>query len=163
MNTIRIINVFLASSITELKKERFDLSDLGNDIGNLFGQDDIVIRFVKCENMHFGNIGEDDQEAIDDKLRKCDLSLFLFKTTAGEWTTHEFEVARALQKEQLHRVFVYFINTPEEKKDDSLGAFQERLKKENIFWKEFDNVLEVKFSFAMGVLNHLGIIVGDGT
>ena len=163
MNATRIIKVFLASSITELKKERFDLSDLGNDIANLFSQDDIAIRFVKCENMHFGNIGEDDQKAIDEMLRRCEMSLFLFKTKAGEWTAHEFEVAKALQKQKLHRMFVYFINTPDEEKDKSLGEFQERLKKENIFWKEYDNVLEVKFSFAMGVLNHLGITVGDGT
>ena len=49
MQQTKIIKVFLGSSITELKEERGDISSLGDDISNLFSQDNIAIRFVKCE------------------------------------------------------------------------------------------------------------------
>ena len=164
MQQTKIVKVFLGSSITELKEERGDISSIGDDISNLFSQDNIAVRFVKCENLHTGNIGIDDQLAIDQKLRGCELSLFLFRAKAGKWTVHEFEVARALQKEKPHRIFVYFLRTPDEiEKDDGLTAFQQCLNKENIIWKECDSLSDVKFSFAMGVLAHLGIIVGDST
>ena len=128
MQQTKIVKVFLESSITELKEERGDISSIGDDISNLFSQDNIAVRFVKCENLHTGNIGIDDQLAIDQKLRGCELSLFLFRAKAGKWTVHEFEVARALQKEKPHRIFVYFLRTPDEiEKDDSLTAFQQCL------------------------------------
>lgn len=163
MNTTRIIKVFLASSITELKDERRNISSLGDDISNLFSLDDIAVRFVKCENLHIGNIGEEDQKAIDERLRNCELSLFLFKAKAGDWTIHEFNMARELQKKKSHKIFVYFLRMPDDEKADSLRAFQQRLDNEHIFWKECDNLSEVMLSFSMGVLTHIGITVGEGT
>jgi len=163
MNTTRIIKVFLASSITELKDERRNISSLGDDISNLFSLDDIAVRFVKCENLHIGNIGEEDQKAIDERLRNCELSLFLFKAKAGDWTIHEFNMARELQKKKSHKIFVYFLRMPDDEKADSLKAFKQRLNNEHIFWKECDNLSEVMLSFSMGVLTHIGITVDDGT
>ena len=160
MQQTKIVKVFLGSSITELKDERTVISALGDDISNLFSHDNIAVRFVKCENLHEGNAGVHAQKTIDQKLQDCDLSMFIFKTKAGEWTRHEYEVARALQQKKHHEIFVYFLSVPEDEKDNSLTAFRQQLDEDGVFWKECDNLSEVKHSFSMGILTHLGITVG---
>ena len=144
MPATRIVKVFLASSITELKHERRDISALGDDISNLVSNDNIVVRFIKCDNFHEGNLGEHDLKAIDEKIRGCDISMFVFKTKAGEWTRHEYDVARALQKEQNHRIFIYFFPIPDEKKEPSLKNFQRQLFNDGIFWEECERLSEVR-------------------
>jgi len=161
MSTTRIIKVFLGSSITELKDERQEISSLADDISNLFGMDDIAVRFIKCDNLHLGNTGKPDQQEIDRKLKDCELSLFLFRTKAGTWTLHEFDVARALQNESKHTIFVYFLHVPEEEKEANLITFQQRLDNEGVFWKGCKSLSDVKFSFAMGILTYLGISLGS--
>ena len=101
-----------------------------------------------------------DQELIDQKLRDCDISLFVFRSKAGEWTRHEYEVARALQQQKKHRIFVYFLRVPDEQKDPSLKAFQQQLEREGFFWTDCDSPSEVKYQFSLGILTHLGITVG---
>ena len=160
MSTPRLVKVFLASSITELKDERLSMSALGDDISNIFLRDEIVVRIVKCENFHAGNVGPHDQEYIDRQLRGCDLSLFVFKNTVGEWTRHEYAVARMLrQEQQKHELFVYFLSDPDGKKDASVADFQQQLRKDGVYWKEY-SASEVKYRFLVGILNHLGITVG---
>jgi len=163
MQQTKIVKVFLASSITELQDERRDISALGDDISNLFSHDNIAVRFIKCENIHEGNIGQHDQKVIDQKIQGCDLSMFVFKTKAGEWTCHEYEVARSVQQERRHEIFVYFLRVPEDEKHASLTAFQQQLDEEGVFWTECDNLSEVKHNFSMGILTHLGITIGDNT
>ncbi len=166
MSTPRLVKVFLASSITELKKERLDFSELGADISNLFGHDEIMVQIVKCDNLHAGNLGGNDQEYIDQKLRDCDISLFVFKSKVGEWTRHEYAVARALQKKQrqekkqVHRIFVRFLRVPDKEKGPSVTEFQQQLDSDGVFWNECDTPGEVKYEFAMCILTHLGITVG---
>ena len=161
MSNPQLVKVFLASSITELEKERQELSALGDDISNIFPHDEIVVRIVKCENFHAGHVGPHDQEYIDGKLRGCDISLFVFKTTVGEWTRHEYAVARRLhQEQQKHRLFVYFLGDPAGEKDPSVEDFQQQLIKDGVYWKYYNTASEIKYKFLVGILNHLGITVG---
>ena len=159
MPQTKILKVFLGSSLT-LKNERKAISELNDDKSNNFKHDDIAVRFVKCENIHEGNIGDDDQKHIDERLRGCDISLFLFKERVGPWTRHEYKVARALQKKRKHKIFVFFIHVPEKKKEDSLKDFQKQLITDKVFPKECDTIGEVKLQFAMAILTHLGVTVG---
>ena len=160
MSNPRFVKVFLGSSIAELRDERRELSEIGADITNIFSHDEIKVEIVKCENLHAGNLGRHGQEEIDQKLRDCDISLFVFRSKAGEWTRHEYEVARALQQQKKHRIFVYFLRVPDEQKDPSLKAFQQQLEREGFFWIDCDSPSEVKYQFSLGILTHLGITVG---
>ena len=161
MSNPRFVKVFLGSSIAELKDERRELSEIGADITNLFSHDEIVVQIVKCENFHAGHVGPHDQEYIDGKLRGCDISLFVFKTTVGEWTRHEYAVARRLhQEQQKHRLFVYFLGDPAGEKDPSVEDFQQQLIKDGVYWKYYNTASEIKYKFLVGILNHLGITVG---
>lgn len=77
----RPINIFLGSSIVELKDERKDLScDISGDIEHLLRKDNINVHFVKCENNHSGNDGSSDQDYYNQLLKDCEYSVFLFKT-----------------------------------------------------------------------------------
>ena len=160
MSNPRFVKVFLGSSITELRDERQVLSNIGADITNLFSHDEIVVQIVKCENFHAGNLGGNDQEYIDQKLQGCDISLFVFKSKAGEWTRHEYEVARALQQQKKHRIFVCFLNDPNKKKGSGLKSFKKQLECDGVFWKECNTPSEVQYEFCLGILTHLGITVG---
>ena len=116
MTESKAIKIFLASSITELENERIDISDsINQDLTNLFEKDNIIIQFLRCDSIHSGNIGMPDQDRIDNMLRKCDITLFLFKDKEGEKTLHEYEVARTLQKEKKHEIFVYYLHGSEQK------------------------------------------------
>ena len=164
MSNPRFVKVFLGSSIAELKDERRDIAALERDISNLFSHDEIVVRFIMCENFHPGHLNRHDQEHIDQKLQGCDISLFVFKTKAGEWTRHEYAVARALQQQERepeHRIFVYFLRVPDEKKEPSLEDFKRQLKNDGLFCNEYETLGDVRFEISMGILTHLGITVGS--
>ena len=99
---MQTIKIFLGSSITELHYERLHLGDyLMNSVRPIFQNDDVEIKVVKCEDIRSGNTGEKPQKRIDNLLRECDVSVFMFKTRAGNATIHEFDVARELQTSTL--------------------------------------------------------------
>lgn len=162
MSPSKTIKIFLASSITELDKERKNISDsISQDLTHLFEKDDIIIQFLRCDSIHSGNIGKPDQDRIDEMLRKCDVSLFLFKDREGEYTLHEYDVARNVQKEKKHEIYVYYLPCTDGKKSEGLTPFQERMKADGLFWKESNNLMEMKYDFAMGLLKHLGVQLGE--
>ena len=162
MSNASSFNVFLGSSITELKDERVRISDsISQDLTYLFKQDGIRIQVPKCESIHEGNDGTPDQDKIDEMLCECDGSLFLFKDKEGEITLHEYEIARAIQKAKNHKIYVYYLRDGEANKSERLTPFQERLKQDGVHWKVCDNLSDLKYQFAMGLLMDLGVHCGD--
>ncbi|MBP5540265.1 MAG: tetratricopeptide repeat protein [Bacteroidales bacterium] len=162
MPTTRIVKIFLASSITELEDERIRISDsISQDLTRLFEQDDIFIQFLRSDCIHEGNNSCPDQEKNDEMLRRCDVSLFLFKDKEGKYTIHEYEVARNLQKEKNHKIYVYYLRDGKEKMSNELTPFQEKLKKDNVYWKECDSLSDLKYMFALGLLKDLGVHCGE--
>ena len=151
------INIFLGSSIVELKDERKDLScDISGDIEHLLRKDNINVHFVKCENNHSGNDGSRDQDYYNQLLKDCEYSVFLFKTRLGARTAEEFAIARELQKTKRHIIFIYFLQTSEDSKEQRLKDFQDRL---DIDWEECPTISEVRYNLAIGLLDRLGIRV----
>lgn len=161
MQQTQTLKIFLGSSITELKDERVSISDsISQDLTHLFQQDNIIIHFFKCDGIHDGNSGPSDQEETDKMLRKCDVSLFVFKDKEGAYTLHEYEVARALQKERTHKIFVYYSHKEEGKQPEKLTPFQERLKADGVFWREYTDVIDLKYQFTLGLLRYLNVRCG---
>ena len=151
----RPINIFLGSSIVELKDERKDLSrEISEDFEHLLRKDNINVHFVKCENNHSGNDGSRDQDYYNQLLKDCEYSVFLFKTRLGTRTAEEFSIARELQKTKKHVIFVYFLHTPEETKEPRLKDFRDGL---DIEWEECETISDVRNSLTLGLLDRLGI------
>lgn len=156
MINLRIIKIFLASSITELKAERDKLCEYlaGADIQNMFLQDKVIIQLVRSEDITFGTEGDRPQEILNQRLRECDISLFLFKSKAGERTREELEVAKTLQKNKKHTICVYCKNVQGEERSEELKSILNRLDKEGPDWNVFENVGDVKASFLKGLLKY---------
>lgn len=162
MTTTRSLKVFLGSSLSEFEKERVIISDsISQDLTRLFEQDDIIIQFLKSESIHEGNDGTPDQDKIEEMLRRCDVSLFLFKDKEGEYTLHEYETARVLQKEKKHKIFVYYLREGEANRSEELTPFQKRMKAEGVHWKVCNDLMDLKYQFAMGLLVDLGVRCGE--
>lgn len=160
MNQSRTIKVFLGSSVVELKNERQDLNSLSNEIKNLLRRDNIDATFFKSEALGITaeNFKEHDQARIDKELLTCDLSLFLFKTRAGEGTCHEYDVACDLQKKRKnHKITICCLNVHENEKEDSLKAFQKKIVDEGGYWENCRDLSEVRRVISFSVLHHLGI------
>ena len=150
---MQTIKIFLGSSITELRDERVTLGDyLMNSVRPIFKQDGIEVEVCKCEDIRSGNTGEKPQDRIDNLLRECDVSVFMFKTRAGNATIHEFDVARELQKSRRHEIYVFCFDEPEEKKEESLKDFQKRLEKEEFYWYTCKDVTDLESQFILGLL-----------
>ena len=126
-----------------------------NTIRPIFKNAQIDIELIKCEDIHIGNTGLNSQDVIDNHIRECNISLFLFKSQANENTIHEFDVARELQKTQPpHVIFVYMFTLPK-KKSNELINFQDRLKKEKFYWKTCKGVDSLTSQFLPGLVQHL--------
>ena len=153
----RPINIFLGSSIVELKDERKDLSrEISEDLEHLLRKDNINVHFVKCENNHSGNDGSRDQDYYNQLLMDCEYSVFLFKTRLGARTAEEFSIARELQKTKKHVIFVYFLHTPEDTKEPKLKDFRDGL---DIDWEECETISDVRKNLTLGLLDRIGIRV----
>ena len=152
-HAMQTIKIFLGSSITELHDERVTLGDyLMNSVRPIFKQDGIEVEVLKCEDIRSGNTGENPQDRIDNLLRECDVSVFMFKTRAGNATIHEFDVARELQKSRRHEIYVFCFDEPEEKKEERLKDFQKRLEKEDFYWYTCKDVTDLESQFVLGLL-----------
>ena len=152
----RVIRIFLASSITELKEERDKLCEYlaGADIQNMFLHDKVFIQLVRSEDIIFGAEGDNPQKVLDQRLQECDISLFLFKFKAGRRTREEFEVAKALQKIKKHTICVFCKNVKAEERSKELKKLLKRIDKEGPDWDTFENVGDVKASFLRGLLKY---------
>ncbi|MBP5540264.1 MAG: tetratricopeptide repeat protein [Bacteroidales bacterium] len=133
---------------------------MSNEIKNLLRRDNIDATFFKSEALGITaeNFKEHDQIKIDRELLTCDLSLFLFKTRAGEGTRHEYDVACDLKKrEKNHTITICCLNVPEDEKEDDFRVFQQRLVDEGVVMEVCGDMSEVRRVISFSVLHHLGI------
>lgn len=156
MRNPKIIKIFLASSITELKDERIILADyINNRIAPILKNEEIFVRLFKCEDDPSGNFGESSQKVIDKELKNSNVSVFLFKNKAGAKTIEEFNLAQKLQKNQKHWIYVYCFNVPENERSQELIDFQQRLKEDEFYWHTCDNIDSLESHFVPGLLKYL--------
>lgn len=116
--------------------------------------DKVDIELCKWENMSKSNSGIPSQQKIDEILKECDISVFLFKRKAGIKTIHEFDIARETQKTKPHEIFVYICDVPEEEKSKELKKFQKRLEQEEVYWIPCKNIDSLKSDFVFSLLHY---------
>ena len=155
IQAMQTIKIFLGSSITELYYERLHFSDyLMTYVRPLFQNDGIELELIKSENLDFGVLGRSSQNEIDTLIKKCDISIFLFKTKAGDFQIHEFDIARELQKQKKHDIYVFCFEVPTEEKKQNLIEFQKRLKEEKFCWYACKDINDLEAHFIIGLLNY---------
>ena len=158
---MQTIKIFLGSSIDELREERLFLSDyLLNSVRPIFKRDGVDIEVVKCEDIRTGYRGKSSQEEINDLLRGCDISVFMFKTKAGPVTVREYNVAQELVGTKNHEIYVYCFGVTEEEKEKSLKAFKRKMRQIELYWKTCKDVADLESQFVIGLLDYERHLLG---
>ncbi len=145
---MKIIKVFLASSIVEFEDERAELGDFVRSLNDYYVERGIYFKLQLCENMSKA-ISSDKrkQEEYNQEIRESRFFYALFGREAGEYTIEEFDVALEQYKASgAPKIFVYFRKLPEgESPVASITAFKERLDKElGVGYSFFDTLDSVK-------------------
>ncbi len=127
----RIINIFLASSITEFANERMAIENFIRNTSDKFEESyDVKIQPLLCENFDDAYSKIRKQEEYNEKIRKSDFCFFIFFTKVGEYTREEFEVARKKFEETgKPKIYTYFKVIHDEEAEQSLYDFMEELDK----------------------------------
>lgn len=112
MKEMKIIKIFLASSIKEFKHERELLELFIRNVSDHFeSKYQIKIRLILCENIDPAYTAERKQEEYNQIIRECEMVFFIFFTKLGEFTFEEFFVAKKQFEEcGTPKIYTYFKN-----------------------------------------------------
>ena len=151
---MKIIKIFLASSIDDLADDRVKVGDFFTALNNIYLERDIFFKLIKCENYDSALAKEGKQTEYDEEIRNSDLVFFLFFKKAGKYTKHEFEVALEKFKEADKPKIVTYFKQVEDGEDiiDEVKAFMQMLDTElNHYYKEYKNIDMLKLSMLMQI------------
>ena len=102
------ISIFLASSIDEFKNERVDLGDFIRKVTDQTIEQDIYLRFTKCEDLSNAVAKSRKQEEYNKEICNSDFFYVLFGNKAGDYTIEELEVAvQAFKESKGNRPNIY--------------------------------------------------------
>ena len=132
VNTHKIIRIFLASSIDDTKEERDKLQNKILAVWNpIFNKFNIELKIFRCEQMTEEWLKRN-QKTIDDEIRNSDVFIVIFKNTVGNYTFHEFEVARDCYSKTNGKPRIYpYISNELIKNIDKIPALQEITRDDN--------------------------------
>lgn len=154
---MQIINIFLASSITELRTERNEIDVFLRKLSDWLEEEHgITLHPVRCENIDPKYTIERKQEEYNQYLRDCDLAFFVFWSRVGEYTREEFEVARK-QFEEAGRplCYVYVIEKDDKRCEASLPAFLEELEHiHHVPYERCHDMEELKKQMKKNILSY---------
>lgn len=148
---MKIINIFLGSSITDLHEERLEIVSYIQGLNNKLIDEGIFVRIYLCEETS-NSMAKNGSQSIHDEFiaDKADATFFMFFSKAGEYTLHELELARNtfLKNEDKPDVYVFFKTIGENKVDnDEIKATVDKIEKEySHYYKTFEKSDTVKLA-----------------
>ena len=92
---MKIIKIFLGSSIIDLHEERLEIESFVQGLNNKYIDQDIYINIYACEETS-GARAIGGSQSVHDKFitDEADATFFMFFHKAGEFTLHELDLAR---------------------------------------------------------------------
>lgn len=106
---LKKIKIFIASSINDLKIDRVEIGNFFRQLNEIYLDNGIHFSLIMCEDYDNSIANGGKQSVYDDEIRDSELCFFLFFTTVGEYTKHEFEVAlESYQKSEKPKIVTYF-------------------------------------------------------
>lgn len=151
---LKKIKIFIASSINDLKIDRVEIGNFFRQLNEIYLDNGIHFSLIMCEDYDNSIVNGGKQSVYDDEIRDSELCFFLFFTTVGEYTKHEFEVAfESYQKSEKPKIVTYF------KYVDSLDnitsevrSFMHMLDGElKHYYNTYDNVDALKLGMLMQI------------
>jgi hypothetical protein len=133
------INVFLASS-EELDYYRMAFGNLIRRLDNIYEKRGVRIRLFEWEDYDAAYNNQSKQEEYNEYARRSDMFIAMFATKANKFTLEEFDVAlEEYRNNQAPKIYVYCMDLPEDKVEDSLKSFKIRLKDDlQYYWCRFE-------------------------
>ena len=97
MSEKKTIHLFLASSITDLDKDREAIGNFINTLNNIYNDQNLFIHLHKCEDesQDHSIINGGTQKSLNEEIRESDLCIVLFWHKAGDVTEQELQVYAA--------------------------------------------------------------------
>lgn len=143
---MKIIKIFLASSVVEFKKERQELAAFVNSLNNIFVRKDIFVEITICEELSNAVAMERKQNEYNGAIRESDYLIMLFGKSAGEFTIEEFDVAlEQFRVAGAPKIYIYFKRMPEgESVEKSIVDFKARLEQLGLDYGMFDYLDSIK-------------------
>lgn len=168
---MKIINIFLASSIDEFKNERNELQCFINDVAEDFrDRYDTDIRVQRCEKVDPRYVKGRSQDEFNELIKNSEMCIFLFFTKAGEYTIEEFEVARKafeVSENGKPKIYTYFKTIDDVSVEKSVTDFMSELDKNlKHFYQTFSHIdtvkLRVLLNLKMQEMDFISIEFDDG-
>lgn len=113
MSEKKTIHLFLASSITDLDKDREAIGNFINTLNNIYNEQNLFIHLHKCEDesQDHSIINGGTQKSLNEEIRESDLCIVLFWHKAGDVTEQELQVAlEGFKLNDNPKIVVYFKN-----------------------------------------------------
>lgn len=153
---MKIINIFLASSIDEFKNERNELQCFINDVAEDFrDRYDTDIRVQRCEKVDPRYVKGCSQDEFNELIKNSEMCIFLFFKKAGEYTIEEFEVARKTFEASENgkpKIYTYFKTIDNVSVDKSVTDFMSELDKNlKHFYQTFSHIDTVKLRVLLNL------------
>lgn len=151
---MKAINIFLGSSIVELKEERDAFSDIVNELNFKLKNTGNFIYLYKCEYEDGFFNDEPTQKIIDNKILESTYSYFIIKTKFGKMTEHEFNVAQeSFFKYGKPKLSVMFGKCSEnEQCSPETLSFKSKLEDLKYYYKEYQNKEELKLNIVLNLV-----------
>ena len=97
---MKMLSVFLASSLEEFKNERLRIGDFVRKLDDEYYPRGAFVRLIVCEEESDALVLEGKQTEYNEKIRNADLFYILIGDKVGEYTKEEYETAREAFKEK---------------------------------------------------------------
>ena len=153
---MRIINIFLASSVDEFKEDRNELQCFIDDVAENFRDNyGIDIRVQRCEKVDPRYVKGRSQDEFNELIKNSEMCIFLFFTKAGEYTVEEFETAKKayeMSENGKPKIYTYFKYQNGVSVDKSVINFMTLLDKSlNHFYQTFTHIDTVKLRVLLNL------------
>lgn len=157
---MKIIKIFLGSSILDLHDERLEIESFITGLNNKYINQGIYINIYACEETS-GAMAIGGSQSVHDKFitDEADATFFMFFHKAGEFTLHELDLARNtfLANKKRPNVFVFFktIGTEPVETDEIKAAVDKIANEYGHYYKSFEKTDTIKLEILQCILDLL--------
>lgn len=147
---MKILKIFIGSSIFEFEKERLDIYNFLCSLANVLN---LSIEPFICE-LHDTNVNGRKQNEYNESIKDSSLSFFIFGKKAGMYTLEELKFAQKSFEDNGNPEVTVFLENFDgyEPIDSSITNLNDFLKEQKISTVNFENINTVKYHILNRIL-----------
>lgn len=151
---MKIIKIFLASSIEELSTDRLEIGDFFSQLHQIYSDLNVQLKLIKCEDYDNAIAKDGKQTQLDREIRDSELCFFLFFRKVGSYTRHEFEIAlESFRNTEKPKIVTYFkyVNTVDEVTEE-IRTFMHMLDSDlHHYYNTYNHIDTIKLGILMQI------------